>query len=349
MKRSLPITLILLGSFLEIYYYTWKYTSEGESIWLSVIKGAALTILTIGLALLLRKHWGFYILISLSIAYSIFCTSSGQATAYAGRYNSQQAVITTQQTDYERAEEERATLLSDIQSLKEQKREKEQARDDIPISSRTYWQFVGFDSEGDARYQKAESEVFKTLNEEIQSYEQQIQEAQKRLDNLEVPQVVIQEKETDSYAILHDMTGLSEVTWQYILQSMFSLFAAVMAPIGISMFSIPEKKEKKKSIDIEPFVRFWVKWSWYGYRNGKGPALLPQDVFMKHAEKKMPGFTPEIYDRIKKAAFISNVIDTNWQACYNEEEKVIQKILEVCDDDGSSPRLRGKKRRGRKS
>lgn len=261
MKRNiaLGITLLILGSFLEVYYYVWKYTSEGDHILLGISKGIALTLLTMAFAILIvkyKKNILFYIGIVLSIAYSIFCTSSGQATSYASKYNKEKSSLVMKQTQSEEKVIQKEQLLKDIGDLKDKKKAKENQRDSISMQDRKSWRFVGFDSEGDANYESTESEVFKTLNEEIASYENQIKEKELLYENIN-PEIIVLEKETDSYQILSNMTGLNVVLIQYILQSMFSLFAAIMAPVGIKLcqkddIKVIERKIEQRLPEIKP-------------------------------------------------------------------------------------------------
>jgi hypothetical protein len=260
MKRNVlfGIFLLILGSFLEVFYYVQKYNSDGDHILLSISKGIALTLLTMAFALLIaryKKNAWFYIGIVLSIAYSIFCTSSGQATSYASKYNKEKSVVMMSQRKSEEMEFRKESLLRDIEDLREKKKTKEDQRDSIPLQERKVWRFVGRDSEGDANYESAESEVFKTLNNEIESYENQIKEKELLYENLN-PEIIVSEKETDSYQILSDMTGLNVVLIQYILQSMFSLFAAVMAPVGLKLcqkedIAVIEKKIEQRLPEIK--------------------------------------------------------------------------------------------------
>lgn len=37
-RRIAAIVLIIVGSFLEIYFYVWRFSQDGLAIWLSIIK-----------------------------------------------------------------------------------------------------------------------------------------------------------------------------------------------------------------------------------------------------------------------------------------------------------------------
>ena len=76
-QKIISITLIVLGSFLEIFYYYEKFFNSGAHWSIAIIQGIALTILLMGLFLLRTKWYVWFIIVPLGL-FSIYNTSDGQ-------------------------------------------------------------------------------------------------------------------------------------------------------------------------------------------------------------------------------------------------------------------------------
>jgi len=108
MNKLLPsLFLIVVGNFLEIYYYSYRFTNDNIPLWLAIVIGIGLTgLLTIATAY--RKKPTAWILISTLIAYSIFATSAGQAFSLVT--GQEQKAIKAGTTQIEKLEDDAAKL-----------------------------------------------------------------------------------------------------------------------------------------------------------------------------------------------------------------------------------------------
>ena len=77
-KKFYPIILVILGSFLEIYYYYFRFSVDGVNIIVSIIIAVALTVLLTLVSIYYSRKIAWFLLIPLAI-YSIITTSSGQS------------------------------------------------------------------------------------------------------------------------------------------------------------------------------------------------------------------------------------------------------------------------------
>ena len=73
MKKTFAISLIIIGSALEIYYYAQRFYNDGIKIWLSIIIGISLT-LFLSLLMLKRESKTIWLLIIPLAFYSVLCT-----------------------------------------------------------------------------------------------------------------------------------------------------------------------------------------------------------------------------------------------------------------------------------
>ena len=322
------LSLVLLGAGLENYYYAIRFIAEGEIGWFAVIKGFALTLFLIFLSTK-YKNKKIYALVIPLVAYSIFCTSAGQATRYAERYNARKTEQLTKVKTAGEQEEKKAGLTAEVNRIREAKAKKEKERDAVPMEKRTVWQIYGKDSEGDPIYQKVESEVFRSINAEILAYQEDLTRKESELSGIGTIDVIITEKETDPYYVLHNATRLPVDLIQYILQSAFSLFSALMAPFGINLLigSKPGAKKEEHQPDWATLVPFWVSWSWYSYRNGKSNKIVPEEAVLQCAQTRLPELSTDLYQRINIAAISSGAISQNGEIVIGDEAKAKEIII----------------------
>ena len=236
--KNIPLitgsAMIVFGSASEIFYYAARYIAEGEPVWFSVVKGAALTLFLLVVSTKTNKLH-YLALCSVLVTYSIFCTSAGQATQYAARYNAKQTAASLDDRTAADLETRKTEITGEIATIKKAKSEKEKERDSIPLDDRMIWTIAGYDNSGKAQYQKTESTVFRTVNEEIEKYEARLSVLESELSEIGTIRVTIRDKQDDPYYIISDITKIPASIVQYILQSLYSLFTAVMAPIGLGM------------------------------------------------------------------------------------------------------------------
>jgi len=321
--------LVVLGAGLEIWYYAARFSAEGEALWFAFVKGASLTLFLVLLSTKYRRKAIYAIVVPL-VLYSVFCTSAGQATRYAERYNARKTEQLTMAKTAEEQEERKAGLTAEVDRLREAKARKEAERDAVPMDKRTVWQIYGKDSDGDPIYQKVESEVFRTINAEILAYQEELTRKESELASIGTVSVIVTEKESDPYYVLHNATRLPVELIQYILQAAFSLFSALMAPFGINLL-IAAKSEPKPLKDPPPdwskLVPFWVSWSWYSYRNGKSNKIVPEEAVIQCAQTRLPELTRELYGKIKEVAVTVGAIGLADEVLIGDESKARETII----------------------
>jgi hypothetical protein len=269
--KSIPIlvgfALVIFGSISEIYYYMARFTAEGDSVLWGLTRGLILNILLL-FASTKTKKWYYVALSVILIAFSIFCTSAGQAAIYAERYNAKQSTIANTDKLSTDQEKRKSELENELSDTKDSKRKKEIERDNIPADKRTIWVVVGYNKDGEPNYEKKESPIFATINSEIREYTDRIIVIERELNDIGTVSVTVRAKESDPYFILSAITKIPAEIIQYIFQSLYSFFTAVMAPIGInilipiiSQFANSDIKpvrirRKRETIDKEPEIKY---------------------------------------------------------------------------------------------
>lgn len=301
----LPVLLIIFGWILEIYYYWWRYTSDGIDSWISLISGIALTLFLSILTKFWKVNPGFFVTIgAVLIVYSVFCTSAGQS------YSLQ---LIQQENEQELAKQEDSRREADridntIKSLQE--------RYDLIESQKN--EFI---TTFDDRYnwkntlQTAEDSQIAIQNE-ILSYRSQKEEL---IDSVAV-------RPPDIYTYYSKLFKIDNQWLQFALQTLLSLFIAVMAPVGILIWPIKTKQRRtytKKKQTWKDFIDPWVEINWTAVRAGRvNPTIIPRQGFFDHAKKHNYNFTDDIYDRIHAKAIEKKIVDGAQIILYDEKEAV---------------------------
>lgn len=340
MKKALTISaglvLVLGGALFEIFYYQVRFVSEGDHAVFAAIKGVGLFVLLLSSSTL-RKDWRAYFLIVPLLAFSVWCTSAGQASNYAIKRNTSERTMAELTAGSAETEERRIALKTELEETRGRLSRKEDERDSYSPSERQQWSVVGKKPDGTPIYEKRESTVFSSVNAEIEAYRKRIEQLEVELKELPEPVVTTEKRKTDPFEIVADRLKIPAIVAQMISQSFFSLFSALMAPFGINLLlaagqveSHPKpkaKKEQEPPFDWLPLVTFWVTWSWYPVRNKKGTGILPERSIMQLAETKNIEMSKAQYDRIKEAALLSKAIDASDTVCYADQQVAVEAIM----------------------
>ncbi len=293
-----PIFLIIVGNFLEIYYYSFRFTNDSIPLWLAIIIGIGLTgLLTIATAF--RKKPASWFLIITLVAYSIFATSAGQAFS----------LVTGQEQKAAKVNNAQIGKLEDEKTRKESRYQK--IADMVDQSIETFedaWTWRNTT----ARYEKD----LKELDTEISDIENQI----RSMMNPEIG-----EDETNIYYFYSRLFGWDRKWLQFWLQTILSAFIAFMAPFGIII--LPVKRRRRQSPDYKPYIEKWVSYNWIGIRTGKSDYILSKAAFMDFSRSKGDRFTDTMYRVILKAAIKTKCVDRGNKLCYSEQD-AIKKIYE---------------------
>ena len=317
MTRLSAATLIILGSFTEIYFYVYRYTAEGSPLWLSIIIGAALTIFLAVLTMMLKaSRW--YLLPALALgAYSVMMTAFGQRAALGiiieeqSEHTAQQAITVDAITDYrqnvQRLDREEAQLLASTEGLTLRDRANFRTYGIAPIEERKaaiaeerlYWQAL-IDAE----------------RSELTTHE------------------TVERTELNVYAFYASVIGGRPESIQIFMQVVLSVFIALMAPAGIIMLlgSRPKAKQrakaKPKKQRVTPEyarqVKQWAFISWVGIRAGRHSRLMDIDPVKRAAKSK--DIPCDLFDKVLANAARRDILKKDTEGHYtptvSEEEAV---------------------------
>lgn len=317
MIKLFSILLITIGSFLEIWYYWYRFSNDGIDIWLGITIGIALT-LFLALAILNRKKKGIKLLILSLIIYSVLATSAGQSFSLS--------IIEKEETQNTIAEEYRQDDISDIETrIKEINTEYETIQNNINATVET------LHDRGTYRTALGKAETrLSELNIERTKLRTELTELRQEAITYED----IEQKKTNVYQFYYELTGIPEKWLQFILQTILSIFIAIMAPLGIITIqgiknSVVEKTEKqlqeKKKKDWNRLIDKWVDINWTGIRSGKSKKILPKKTFLQYTDKHEQKYTEKEYNIIYKSAIITRCIDKN-NKVLTEQKKAVEII-----------------------
>lgn len=318
-KKIFSIALIVFGSFLEIYYYQFRFQNDGIETWLAITIGIALT-LFLCLTILQRETTLTKILIIALIIYSVFATSAGQSFSLSLFQKTETAIDIKELYNQEEIKEIRYRINQIDKKYK-------QIQSGINITADTLY--------GRAHYRTA----LKNAENKQKELNKERSGLQKRLSELRVAAIShdkIEKKKTNIYEFYNTLTGLSVKWLQFTFQTILSIFIAFMAPLGI--IAIQTKKTRRytkrkpiEATDWRPLVERWVHASWIGKRSGKSNNILPESTFLEFTSAHGQDYTKKQYKIIKKAAERKKCIDKDVIIVYNEEEAIKRILQEVCN------------------
>ncbi|MGD8567340.1 MAG: hypothetical protein PVJ39_04595 [Gammaproteobacteria bacterium] len=308
-KWIFPVSLIVLGSFLEIYYYAYRFARDGITPWLAITIGCALTLL-LALAVVQRNNlWAWLIIVPLA-AYSIMATSAGQSFSLGAVLEEQAEKSAIQLNAQDAIEEYRAN----IRRLDREEAQLLESTEGLTLRDR-----ANFRTYGIAPIEERKA----AIADERRMWQKKIDDERARLTT----HVRVGEKTTNIYDFYHDLFGLDASWLQFILQTILSAFIAVMAPVGIMTLPKTTKKRKpknnrqeKKSIDWSPYVAQWVRINWVGKRNGNSNNILEDETYRTYCQKQRINSPPKIAKAITQAAERAGVIDNRKIVVGNEEQ-----------------------------
>jgi len=316
-----PASMIILGSFLEIYYYAFRFTQDGIELWLAMIIGISLTLL-LNLAVFMRKLRLVWLLIIPLAIYSILCTSAGQSFSLGLEIKEEK--IEQVQEEYTQIEiDETAKRITWIdEELVRIRKQKDETI--TSLSDRYHWKnTLKIAEELEAELTTERSGLTKKLSE--------LRIKAKTKDNIE-------QRSTNTYEFYQGMTGWSAEWLQFALHTILSVFIAIMAPIGIIVITgmnvrtkrkrIPQNKTDKNTMDrIESLVEYWVKLNWMGLRTHNSLSILPAGIFYQFVKNRNEKYSQRNYETILNAAIKLGIIEQDGKIIEENERKAIDKII----------------------
>lgn len=342
MIKLFAILLISIGSFLEIWYYAYRFSNDGIETWLSITIGIALT-LFLCMAILNRNKKGMLILILTLIIYSILATSAGQSFSLS--------LFQKDEIHQDVQEEYRQDEIEEIQYRIQQIDEKySQIQSGINETTQTLHDRGVYRT----ALEKAENQQL-LLNDE----RKQLQVMLTELRNKAVTYEGIEERKTNIYEFYNKLTFIPETWLQFIFQTWLSIFIAIMAPLGITTLQSSKRvtilpvakpikqepinkeiikepikeKPKKEKIKKEPawtwimLIERWVYINWFGIRSKKSRNMLSAINFFAYARAHGKEFPKKYYKKINAIAIKMACVNSSGAILNNNEAEVIGRIV----------------------
>ena len=160
-----------------------------------------------------------------------------------------------------------------------------------------------------------------------------ILEKQKQIEDRKIELMTTEKINSDIYQFYLTLFEWPVKWSQFILQTMLSLFIAIMAPIGILLIGVKDTPPTSSVVPIDKnILRDWVFYSWYLYRN-KGINKMPQDSsIIELMRRKYPEYTEKTHKMIKDAAKTSGIVDKEYSIVYTVENDAIKALIKSLED-----------------
>jgi hypothetical protein len=225
-------SLILFGYFTEVFWYRFRFVSDGNSNAVAIAQGIALTIF-LSVSVVIKNKVAKFALITGLVIYSVIATAAGQSYSLE---------LVRLQSIREIQEQEQAQMkYDDLQST-------------IDINRREWTQLQEQKSSLSFEDQYEWKNTLARVNERIAELDTIIQQAQDEQIALIKDSDI---KPDDVYTYYGDIIGVNPDVIQTILQLALSLFIALMAPVGIAIWprSTPAE-ETKETINRTKLLEF---------------------------------------------------------------------------------------------
>jgi hypothetical protein len=325
-RRIAAVSLIIIGSFLEIYFYVWRFNQDGLGIWLPIVIGTGLTMLLI-IAVYSRKQKVYYWLIVPLAFYSIFATSAGQAFSLgeqlketeniniASKYNLEEITDTESQIDW--YNDEIGKLSESIQASSNSLEDRYHWKNTIRLAQERQDKLIS---------QRA------TLSGQL-----------RELRAVATEHTEIDKRPQNIYTFYSGMIGTSEYWLQFILQTILSAFIAIMSPVGLILFmdrkppggKVAESvvKYSRKVTENIPGLQLkeiedWVSINWVGIRHRKSKDILMEKDYRYFKEKHLKIFNKAKYDRLLEIAIKLYLVASDRRIIEKREHVAIEAIME---------------------
>jgi hypothetical protein len=303
------LALIIFGSSLEIYWYYYRFISDGINPAIAWLAGIVLNLFLIVLTRLPKKIPTMFLIVSM-VAYSIFCTSAGQA------YNLEQVRMTQEESrsQQEDAERERDRIRQTIDLLNKRYDLIENQKNELitKFEDRYEWKNTLATAENDQR----------DIQKDIMMYRSELSALYNEYE-VQPP---------DIYNYYGGLFNWSPQFLQTVLQMMLSGFIALMAPAGVSIWPKKKKKrntEQKKNTITKEKIERWVNINWIGIRRGTSNKILARRTFDEFMNNRQESFDPKLYDYIFNRAIKSGVINSDRSVTETDEKKAVNSIISL--------------------
>lgn len=320
LRKVYAIILIILGSFLEIFYYSQNFIFDGVPHIIAWIIAVSLTVALTTLSSFYKKFFSWIIIIPLAV-FSIYITSSGQAAYLQESQKTETIEISQEENRQEQLEyymNEIYILNNDLEQLSKQ------------ITANTTWTRQKYSDTIEAVQQRQDE-----IREEKRILQEKIEQLRPALvTNKQIEQF-------KKYDLYNEIFKADIKIKQFITHVLLSFFIAILAPIGIIILSTRKRpepqqpKRKPRKINYLPYIRRWVQISWTGNRRNKDyKKILDKQQFLKYYNDRFEQkaekfrFTDAIYDRIKNAAIDQKCVDKNNNIVNNYSEEWVINLID---------------------
>lgn len=292
-RKLFALLMIVFGALLEIYFYVFRFTQDGISVYVALVISVALNLLMALAVYGAQEHRLWITVVIIVGAYSVFSTSAGQTFSLLNRDNS---VGVTELT--------RANVVTQTNNAHDIALLDKEAE-----SITTQLGSIQADIATVAKYRT----TIKQLNDRLTAIGEQ-----KRVLNTQANRARNEEIVANKQAII--ATNIYEfyatmATWnnterlKFIFHTILSLFIAIMTPLGIlvwpkerspkvadSIIAHLATKEREQSIAKEAINAF-VYYTWYNARRGNN-TITPKRVTLPAIVTKYPAFTEAMYEAL---------------------------------------------------
>ena len=249
MKKALAVLLLVLGSFLEVYYYYFRFTQDGTPWQIAVIIGVALNFLLIGVTV--NRWWILFIPLLL---FSVLSTSSGQTFA-----------LIQKQVD-----QTKGIYAPEIEALR---KDSQRAGEELEEINK---QILGTVSTLEDRYEW--KNTLAAAEQRKRDLETRLIENRRREAEIG-NQVVSGDRETVYTFYARIGNGMERADWlKFLLHTALSVFIALMAPTGLAMTGLREGYTGEEPEAVKMDVDTWVRFMWRGMRKGNKGIPTPEQM-----------------------------------------------------------------------
>ena len=269
LSKIYAIVLVAFGTFLEFWYYVARFEGDGIHIVLSCMIAVALNVF-LGAAVLRRKTTTGRIIMVIVILYSIINTNAGQELSLSMK---QEAVVIANSREAN-AQDQIKSLVKRLNEISvENAQILNERRQNLIGSGETSRRQLDLKIEREAK----EAEL-RTLREKATTSVQTVQATEEARDGV------------NTYRFYEKLLGVSQSVLRFWFHFALSVFIAMMAPFGLSLFGKATPSKKRSG-----FIGWYAKAATnYSKRTGR---QMPSE--MLHLHSKNAGWTEQEVEEVE--------------------------------------------------
>jgi hypothetical protein len=328
-NKLFAILMIVLGAFLEVYFYVFRFTQDGISLTVAITIASALNLLMALGVYRCKSNLRWLFLVAPLGLYSVFSTSAGQTFSLLTKENN---IGIAEQTKQENTSGDEITRT--LNRLSTEAANITDALNKLPADPLERAKWRTFIKQSTDRLTSIDAQAKDLRNERLLGNTDTLSATKKAT------------LASDIYSFYSNLPTWNSTEWlKFLFHSILSAFIAIMTPLGVLSWPnndgknkgteklsavIPAKQEPIKEFTLtEEIAKTFVHYSWYCIRNKTSNKIINKQSLYKMLALKGVALTEDTYAELIKKSLSLGLFNSKGEIIIEDEAKAIKKLLGV--------------------